>query len=459
MLKIGALGLSGLCLGDVLRLRAQAAAPAAKRENVGHLRLAAGRAAAHGNVRHEAGRPGRVSRRVPARSPPTSPASTSASCCRCTPRSPTSSRSSARSPTSSPTTAAGTSGSSPAAIPASPVGFVNDHPTVGSIVAKMRERRERGPAELHRRRRRRAATAVDVFSFGSRLPGPGVHAVHRCPATRASRSSRCKTSSLSTGHGRPAGRPRAAARAASTSLRRDDRPHAARWTRWTSSTSEAVELLTSDKARAGVRPVAGDRRRCASATACTPGASGRCWPGGWSKPGCSFVTMVMENPYPPGVPYPATAYVQLGLARGQLPPLRRRPRPLPDLRPGGHGPDRGPVRPRAGRDVLLIVTGEFGRTPRHQLDDRQPDRREQPGRDHWPQAMSLLVAGGGMRTGQVDRLDESTRRTPQGPPADAQRPVGDGLPPPGHRPRNDVPRPAAGRCRSCRSASRSRELL
>ncbi len=25
----------------------------------------------------------------------------------------------------------------------------------------------------------------------------------------------------------------------------------------------------------------------------------------------------------------------------------------------------------------------------------------QPGRDHWPQAMSMLVTGGGMKTGQV----------------------------------------------------------
>jgi len=26
---------------------------------------------------------------------------------------------------------------------------------------------------------------------------------------------------------------------------------------------------------------------------------------------------------------------------------------------------------------------------------------DQPGRDHWPRAMSMLVSGGGMRTGQV----------------------------------------------------------
>jgi uncharacterized protein (DUF1501 family) len=45
--------------------------------------------------------------------------------------------------------------------------------------------------------------------------------------------------------------------------------------------------------------------------------------------------------------------------------------------------------------VLLIVTGEFGRTPRITYADGRP------GRDHWPSAMSVLVSGGGLRTGQV----------------------------------------------------------
>jgi hypothetical protein len=45
--------------------------------------------------------------------------------------------------------------------------------------------------------------------------------------------------------------------------------------------------------------------------------------------------------------------------------------------------------------VLLIVTGEFGRTPRITYD------KGRPGRDHWPSAMSMLVCGGGMQTGQV----------------------------------------------------------
>jgi uncharacterized protein (DUF1501 family) len=45
-----------------------------------------------------------------------------------------------------------------------------------------------------------------------------------------------------------------------------------------------------------------------------------------------------------------------------------------------------------GRRVLVVVWGEFGRTPRI---------NGQAGRDHWPGCMSALVAGGGLRMGQV----------------------------------------------------------
>jgi hypothetical protein len=44
------------------------------------------------------------------------------------------------------------------------------------------------------------------------------------------------------------------------------------------------------------------------------------------------------------------------------------------------------------RRVLLLVTGEFGRTPKI---------NEFSGRDHWPGAFSVLLAGGGLRVGQV----------------------------------------------------------
>ena len=49
------------------------------------------------------------------------------------------------------------------------------------------------------------------------------------------------------------------------------------------------------------------------------------------------------------------------------------------------------------RRVLFIFCGEFGRTPRI----RYQDTSGRPGRDHWPGAMSVLVSGGGMTTGQV----------------------------------------------------------
>jgi uncharacterized protein (DUF1501 family) len=43
-------------------------------------------------------------------------------------------------------------------------------------------------------------------------------------------------------------------------------------------------------------------------------------------------------------------------------------------------------------DTLVVVAGEFGHTPTMNKD---------AGRDHWPQAQSILLSGGGYRHGQV----------------------------------------------------------
>jgi uncharacterized protein (DUF1501 family) len=48
--------------------------------------------------------------------------------------------------------------------------------------------------------------------------------------------------------------------------------------------------------------------------------------------------------------------------------------------------------------VLVVVMGEFGRTPR--INTGQPGIPI-PGRDHWGDAISVLLAGGGLRGGQV----------------------------------------------------------
>jgi hypothetical protein len=59
------------------------------------------------------------------------------------------------------------------------------------------------------------------------------------------------------------------------------------------------------------------------------------------------------------------------------------------------------------RDVSVVVWGEFGRTPKINTN---------AGRDHWPQVSCALIAGGGMRTGQVigstNRLGEHAADRP-----------------------------------------------
>ena len=45
--------------------------------------------------------------------------------------------------------------------------------------------------------------------------------------------------------------------------------------------------------------------------------------------------------------------------------------------------------------ILVVVMGEFGRTPRLSVNNNGV------GRNHWPQAYSALISGGGLRMGEV----------------------------------------------------------
>ena len=76
--------------------------------------------------------------------------------------------------------------------------------------------------------------------------------------------------------------------------------------------------------------------------------------------------------------------------------------------------------------VLVVVTGEFGRTPKINYqrstgagNASAPAGTLQPGRDHWPRAFSNIWAGGGMETGQVigasDKRGEDVIERPCGP--------------------------------------------
>ncbi len=59
------------------------------------------------------------------------------------------------------------------------------------------------------------------------------------------------------------------------------------------------------------------------------------------------------------------------------------------------------------RDVSVVVWGEFGRTPTINKD---------AGRDHWPRVSCGLLAGGGLRTGQVIGATDKTGGEPKDRP-------------------------------------------
>jgi hypothetical protein len=76
--------------------------------------------------------------------------------------------------------------------------------------------------------------------------------------------------------------------------------------------------------------------------------------------------------------------------------------------------------------VLVVVTGEFGRTPKIEHspstgagDASAPSGTVQPGRDHWPRAFSNIWAGGGIQPGRVigatDPRGEDVIERPYGP--------------------------------------------
>jgi hypothetical protein len=79
-----------------------------------------------------------------------------------------------------------------------------------------------------------------------------------------------------------------------------------------------------------------------------------------------------------------------------------------------------------GKRVLVVVTGEFGRTPKISFDrstgagdGSAPAGTLQPGRDHWPRAFTNIWAGGGIQTGGVigasDKRGEDVIERPCGP--------------------------------------------
>lgn len=288
--------------------------------------------------------------------------------------------------------------------PAEPTGFVNDAPCVGSIVTKLRERRSVGVPN-YVAGCDNGRTGVDVFSFGAAYLGSAytpfivggdpsspdfkVQNLSLAPQMEGRLDNRVQ---LLDGFDR---------------LRREIDKSGA-MDAMDNFNRRAIELLMSDKARnafdlsqedAQVRERYGMHaygQRALMARRLV-------------EAGCSFVTMVMENPLPgkplpPGVIYNWDSHA----VNGHIFDDARVRFPLYDQAVTALVEDiyaRG-----LDRKVLLVVTGEFGRTP------RIGSSNGRPGRDHWPNAMSMLVCGGGMRTGQVIGSTNSKGEHPQDRP-------------------------------------------
>ena len=117
--------------------------------------------------------------------------------------------------------------------------------------------------------------------------------------------------------------------------------------------------------------------------------------------GVSFVTLIMENPYQSGVPslkqgtynwdsHAVNCHIWDDL-KVRLPIYDQAVTALiEDVHQRG-----------LDKRTLILVTGEFGRTPRIESSIGTQTGVMHPGRDHWPQAMSFIMSGGGMRTGQI----------------------------------------------------------
>lgn len=128
--------------------------------------------------------------------------------------------------------------------------------------------------------------------------------------------------------------------------------------------------------------------------------------------GVSFVTVVMENPYQSGVSalkqgvynwdsHAVNCHIWEDL-QVRLPIYDQAVTALiEDVYQRG-----------LDRRTLVVVTGEFGRTPRLESSIGSQTGVMQPGRDHWPQAMSMILAGGGMRTGQIVGATDSKGEHP-----------------------------------------------
>lgn len=274
--------------------------------------------------------------------------------------------------------------------PSSPVGFVNDHPMVGSMVYRVRGTRPDGVpnyvAGVDNGRQ-----GIDTFSFGSAYLGTSTHPFI-VPGDPAAGNFRVQNLEPNPHLQQHLSDRLHLLRSLDTSNNNLDA--SGTMAAMDNNRQRALGLLTTDAARRAF-DLSQEPTRLRERYGLHRYGQRALLARRLVEAGASFVTMVMENPTFPGQSMPTDVTYNWDShavnchiftdARFRFPMYDRAITALiEDLY------DRG-----LDRRVLLIVTGEFGRTPRISYSNGRP------GRDHWPQAMSVLVSGGGLRMGQV----------------------------------------------------------
>ncbi len=284
-------------------------------------------------------------------------------------------------------------------IPATLTGFVNDAPCVGSIASKFLESRS-NPSGLPNYivTGNGRVNSVDTFSFGSAYLGLETHpfAVSEDPNGK---SFEVKNLSLIDGVGRPRLDDRLSLLRDLDNLRRELDASGV-MDSMDAFSRKAVDMITLPKAREAF-DLSKESDRLRDRYGRHEWGQRALLARRLVEAGVSWVTVVLENPYVSGIKMPVygtynwdshavnchlfdDARVRLPLYDQVITAL------VEDLHARG-----------LNKKVLLVVTGEFGRTPRVTVQRGSQTKASQPGRDHWPRAMSMLVSGGGMRTGQV----------------------------------------------------------
>ncbi len=280
-------------------------------------------------------------------------------------------------------------------VPATPVDTVNDAPATGSIVAKCREHLNRGvPNYVSMNPGGRVG---DVFAQGAAYLGMAYTPFSVTGDPSAPQFSVPGLAPIASVGARASDRFQLL-----SSLDRIDRKidGSGAMSTLDQFQQRGVDMLTSDRAKRAF-----DLSRESDAVRNRYGR--HCWgqralmARRLVEAGVSFVTLIMENPYQSGVPFlkQGTYNWDSHAVNCHIWDDLKVRLPIYDQAVTALIEDvyqRG-----LDQKTMILVTGEFGRTPRIESTNGSQTGVMHPGRDHWPQAMSLIMAGAGMKTGQV----------------------------------------------------------